>query len=95
MDITRDIQALKHFRRKLAEAVKHLETPRQPLLLTINGEAEVVVQDARAYQRLLDIAAQFDSAEGTRQDFEDLSRGRTRPARQVFDEVRREYGTPR
>lgn len=95
MDITRDIQPLTYFRRKSAEAVKHLKATRRPMLLTINGKAEVVVQDARSYQRLLDIAAQADAAEGIRQGLEDVARRRTRPASEVFDELRREYGLPR
>lgn len=95
MDITRDIQPLTYFRRKSAEAVKHLKATRRPMLLTINGKAEVVVQDARSYQRLLDIAAQADAAEGIRQGLEDVARRRTRPASQVFDELRREFGLPR
>lgn len=95
MDITRDIQPLTYFRRKSAEAVKHLKATRRPMLLTINGKAEVVVQDARSYQRLLDIAAEADAAEGIRQGLEDVARRRTRPASEVFDELRREYGLPR
>jgi PHD/YefM family antitoxin component YafN of YafNO toxin-antitoxin module len=95
IDITRDIQPLTYFRRKSAEAVKHLKATRRPMLLTINGKAEVVVQDARSYQRLLDIAAQADAGEGIRQGLEDVARHRTRPSSQVFDEIRREYGLPR
>lgn len=95
LDITRDIQPLTYFRRKSAEAVKHLKTTRRPMLLTINGKAEVVVQDAASYQRLLDIAAQADAKEGIRQGLEDVARKRTRPAREVFDYVRRKHGIPR
>ena len=65
------------------------------MLLTINGKAEIVVQDARSYQRLLDIAAQADASEGIRQGLEDARAGRTRPAREVFEQMRREYGIPR
>jgi PHD/YefM family antitoxin component YafN of YafNO toxin-antitoxin module len=95
MDITRDIQPLTYFRRKSTEAVKHLKSTRRPMVLTINGKAEVVVQDAASYQRLLDIAAQADAAEGVRQGIEDVREGRTVPARDVFDRMRREYGIPR
>lgn len=95
LDITRDIQPLTYFRRKSAEAVKHLKATRRPMLLTVNGKAEIVVQDARSYQRLLDIAAQSDAGEGIRQGIEDVSAGRTRPLRKVFDEIRREHGIPR
>ncbi|MBZ5586060.1 MAG: type II toxin-antitoxin system Phd/YefM family antitoxin [Acidobacteriia bacterium] len=95
MDIVRDIQPLTSFRRKSAEAVRRLKTTRRPMVLTINGKAELVVQDAAAYQRLLDIAAQADAREGIRQGLEDVSQGRTRPARDVFNALRREYGIPR
>jgi len=40
---------------------------RKVLALTLNGKAEAVVQDAEAYQRLLDIAAQADVSEGIQQ----------------------------
>ena len=66
MDITSDIQPLTRFRRKSAEAVKHLKATRRPMLLTINGKVHVVVQDVRSYQRLLDIAARADTSEGIR-----------------------------
>ena len=32
--------------------MKYLKKTRRPLILTINGKAEVVVQDAQAYQGL-------------------------------------------
>lgn len=46
------------------------------------------------YQRLLDIAARADAEEGIRQGLDDVANGRTRPAREVFDEIRRKQGTP-
>jgi len=39
-----------------------------------------------------DIAARADASEGIRQGLEDVARGRTRPASQVFQELRRAYG---
>jgi len=56
--------------------------------------ADTVVQDAEAAQRLLDIAAEGSAAEGIRQGLEDLAQGRTRPAQEVFDEIRAEYDIP-
>jgi prevent-host-death family protein len=95
MDIAQDIQPLTYFRRQSADVVKRLKATRRPMILTVNGKAELVVQDARSYQRLLDVAAQADAREGIRQGLADVSRGRTRPAREVFDELRAEYGVPR
>ncbi len=81
MDITQDIQALTTFRNNSATFLHHLKKTQRPLVLTVNGKAAVVVQDAAAYQRLLDIAAQADATEGIRQGREDVAKGRTRPAR--------------
>jgi hypothetical protein len=51
------------------------------LVLTVNGKAAALVQDAGAYQELLDLAAEASAAEGIRQGLEDVANGRTRPAR--------------
>ena len=48
-----------------------------------------------AYQRLLDVAASADAEEGIRQGLDDVAHGRTRPARDVFDGIRRKQGIPR
>ena len=72
--------------------MKQLKKTRRPLVLTVKGKAAAVVQDAEAYQRLLDIAARADAEEGIRQGLEDVVRGRTRPAREVFADIRRKHG---
>jgi prevent-host-death family protein len=88
MDITKDIQPMTTFRNHSAEIMQHLKDTQRPVILTVNGKAAAVVQDAVAYQRLLDLAAEASAAEGIRQGLEDLRNGRTRAARAVFDEMR-------
>jgi predicted transcriptional regulator len=61
----------------------------------VKGKAAAIVQDAEAYQRLLDIAARADSEEGIRQGLDDVANGRTRPAKEVFDDIRRKHGISR
>ena len=89
MDVTKDIQPMTTFRRRPAEFLRHLKETQRPLVLTVNGKAEAVLQDAGAYQRLLDIAAEADAREGIRQGLEDLRNGRTRPAREALEAFRR------
>ena len=67
MDITQDIQALTTFRNNSAALLQQLKKSKRPLILTVNGKAAAVVQEAKAYQHLLDIAAQADASEGIRQ----------------------------
>ena len=95
LDITKDIQALTTFRRQSAKILQQLKRSRRPLILTVNGKAEAVVQDAKAYQRLLDLAARAEAAEGIRQGLEDVQKGRTRPARDVFAAMRGKYAISR
>ncbi|SPE34332.1 Prevent-host-death family protein [Candidatus Sulfopaludibacter sp. SbA6] len=95
LDITKDIQTLTTFRRRSGEFMKQLKKSKRPVVLTVNGRAEAVVQDAEAYQRLLDIAARADVFEAIRQGLDDVARGRTRPAREVFAEFRHKHGIPR
>jgi prevent-host-death family protein len=95
IDISKDIQSLTTFRRKSGKFLKHLKKTKRPVILTVNGKAEAVVQDAEAYQRLLDLAARADVYEAIRQSEEDIAHGRMRPAREVFDELRRRYRIPR
>ena len=95
MDITKDIQPMTTFRNHSAEIMQHLRETKRPVILTVNGKAAAVVQDAEAYQHLLDLAAEASAAEGIRQGLEDLQNGRTRPARAAFDALRTEYGIRR
>ena len=94
-DVSRDIQAMTTFRRNPAKFLKHLKKTKKPLILTVNGKAEAVVQDAEAYQRLLDIAVQADASEGIRQGLEDVKKRRGRPARELLESFRRARAIPR
>jgi prevent-host-death family protein len=95
MDITQDIQALTTFRNNSSAFLRRLKKTKRPVILTVNGKAAAVVQDAEAYQRLLDIAARADAAEGIRQGREDVAKGRTYPAREAFRSFRRDHGISR
>jgi prevent-host-death family protein len=95
LDITKDIQSLTTFRRRSGDFIKQLKKSKRPVVLTVKGKAAAIVQDAAAYQRLLDIAASADAGEGIRQGRDDVAHGRTRPARDVFHEVRRKHDIPR
>ena len=49
-----DIGSLTDFARNAKAHLKRLKRTGRPELLTVNGKAEVVVQNASAYQRLLE-----------------------------------------
>jgi prevent-host-death family protein len=91
LNLATDIQSLTSFRRRSGDMMRTLKKTKRPLVLTVNGKAAAVVQDASAYQRLLDIAAQVDVEEGIRQGLEDVRKGKTREARTFFREFEAEH----
>jgi prevent-host-death family protein len=92
LDITKDIQSLTTFRRRSGDFLKHLKKSKRPIVLTVKGKAAAIVQDAEAYQRLLDIAAMADANEGIRQGLEDLKKGKGRPVEEFFKEFEARHG---
>ncbi|PYV82826.1 MAG: prevent-host-death protein [Acidobacteria bacterium] len=95
LNISTDIQPLTTFRRRSSEFLKQIKKSKRPVVLTVNGKAAAVIQDAEAYQRLLDIAARADAREGIRQGLEDVRKGRSRPAEEFFKEFEAKYGLSR
>ena len=95
IDLTKDIHSLTSFRRRSGDFMKQLKKDKRPMVLTVKGRAAAIVQDATAYQRLLDIAARADPKEGIRQGLEDAKQGKVRPAREFFDDFEARHGIPR
>ena len=95
LDITSDIQSLTTFRRRSGDFMKQLKKTKRPVVLTVKGKAAAVVQDAEAYQRLLDIAARADAEEGMRQGLGEAQQGKVRDAREFFEEFEASHGIPR
>ena len=56
LDIIRDIDSLSNFKRNTSKFVKQMRKSGTPVILTVNGKAKVVVQDAESYQSLLELA---------------------------------------
>lgn len=65
---------------------------RSKLVLTAKKRTAPIVQDAEAYQRLLDIAALASAEEGIRQGLEDVKYGRCQPIREFFKEFEAKHG---
>lgn len=92
LDLANDIRSLSDFKRNTTDLLDRIRKTGNPLVLTINGRAEVVVQDAEAYQQLLD---RVETVEALQRGLADVRAGRTKPAREVFDRLRRKHGISR
>jgi prevent-host-death family protein len=86
-----DIHSLTDFQRNVKDHLKHLKETGRPEILTVNGKAAVVVQDAESYQRLLDLVEQAEAVEGIQRGLNDVKRGRTRSMRTAVEELGQQY----
>lgn len=94
LDISRDIQSLTDFKKNTPEFLQQLKKTGEPVVLTINGRAELVVQDAAAYQKLREVAEEARVVERIRQGLEDVRAGRTQPLAEAFADIRRDLKLP-
>jgi len=94
IDVTTDIHSLTDFKRRTGEFVEQMKQTGHPLVLTVNGKAELVVQDTASYQELLDLKDRAETIEGIRKGLESMKAGRTRPIEEVFAEIEREHEVP-
>jgi hypothetical protein len=65
---------------------------RRPVVLTVNGKAELVVQDAEIYQHILDRPERLEAVEAIRLGIAAAEKGRVKPARQALAELRKKLG---
>jgi prevent-host-death family protein len=97
LDLENGIDSLTNFKRRTVDYLKQLRDTGYPVVLTVNGKAEVVVQDAVAYQRLVERAAKADRDEtvaAIREGLADAEAGRVKPARKALMALAKKYGIP-
>lgn len=95
LNLDEGIDSLTNFKRQTAVYLKRLHKTGEPVVLTVNGKAQVIVQDAAAYQKLVEAAAKADREEtiaAIREGLADVKAGRTKPARAALKALGKKYG---
>lgn len=69
------IHSLSDFQRNSRDFVREAKASGKPAILTINGHAEIVIQDVRAYQKLAQRAAEADDLFRLRRSLADYRAG--------------------
>ena len=64
----------------------------EPIVLTVNGKAEMVVQDAKSYQQLLEKIEKLEAIAGIKQGLADIESGKTRPVAEFVQEMQYKHG---
>jgi PHD/YefM family antitoxin component YafN of YafNO toxin-antitoxin module len=83
----RNIRPVTEFNRNTKEHIQRLKKTGKPEVLTVNGMAEIVVQSAEGYQKLLDSAELGETVSTLRRSLAQAKRGESRPARAVLKEL--------
>jgi hypothetical protein len=92
---TRGIHPLTDFLRNHKAHVARLKETQAPEVLTVNGQAEVVVQDAASYQLMLDRLHHMETLAAIQEGMASAERSELKSAAQVLDEMRAKYGLSR
>jgi len=88
----RNIRPLSDFQRNAKAHIKRLKRTGKPEVLTVNGEAQVVVQDAASYQKLLDQLEGGNTHAMLREGLAQVERGEGRPMRQALEDIAAKAG---
>jgi prevent-host-death family protein len=90
MNLRQDIHSLTDFKRKTPEFLRRLKETGHPVVLTINGKAELVVQDAASYQRLFELAERLETIQAVKESLASTDRGEGRPIDDVFERLEKD-----
>ncbi len=90
MNLSQDIHPLTDFKRNTSEFLRQLKETGNPVVLTINGKAELVVQDAASYQRLFDLAERLETIQAVKEGIASANRGEGKPMDDVFDALEKD-----
>jgi prevent-host-death family protein len=90
MNLSQDIHPLTDFKRNTPEFLRQLKETGNPVVLTINGRAELVVQDAASYQRLFDLAERLETIQAVKEGLASADRGEGKPLDEVFDALEKD-----
>ncbi len=89
-----NVESLSAFKRRTAEFLEKLQSNGKPLVLTVNGKAELVVLGAEAFQGFMELFDQAETLGGIRRGLEEAERGEGRPVEDVMADMRRKYEIP-
>ena len=89
------IESLTAFKRNTTEYVKMIKKSGKPLILTVNGRAEIIVQDAESYQRMLERLDRAETIEAVREGLESARQGKTMSLDLFDKEMRKKIRVPR
>lgn len=93
--LARNADSLSHFKRDTDQVVQKLKKTGKPLVLTIKGQAELVVQDAAAYSELLEAFERAEMLAGIKVGLASMERGQGVPFDAAISKLRKRHKIPK
>ncbi|MCC6365666.1 MAG: type II toxin-antitoxin system Phd/YefM family antitoxin [Bryobacterales bacterium] len=91
----REVRSVTEFQRNIKHYVGRLKKKKTPLVLTVNGRAELIVQDARSYQLMLDRLERAETVAAISRGMEQAERGEAIPLEEAEERLRKKHGFSR
>lgn len=84
MKLSSQVKPISYLKSHAAEIIKEISESREPMLITQNGEAKLIVMDVKTYEEYEETLALLKAlALGNRE----IEQGKFRPAEEVFAEL--------
>ncbi|HEY9801156.1 MAG TPA: hypothetical protein V6D25_12420 [Leptolyngbyaceae cyanobacterium] len=68
-----------------------MEESEKPIVLTVNGAAQLVLQDAKAYQKLLERLEYAETIAALSQGIKEIEQGKGVPATAALEDLRKKH----
>jgi prevent-host-death family protein len=91
----REVRSVTEFQRNIKDYVGRLKANKTPLVLTVNGRAELVVQDAESYQLILERLERAETLAAIQRGVEQFSRGEAISMNDAEKQLRTKHGFSR
>lgn len=91
----REVRSVTDFQRNIKDYVGRLKQTKTPLVLTVNGRAELVVQDAESYQQILERLERAETLASIRRGMQQFDQGEGIPLDAAEEQLRQKHGFSR
>jgi PHD/YefM family antitoxin component YafN of YafNO toxin-antitoxin module len=86
MKLSENIKPISYLKAHASEVIHEIGENRNTYVITLNGEARVIVQDIREYEKTQESLALLKILAQSRKSMDE---GKMRPAKKAFDDVRK------
>ena len=92
LNLRQDIHPLTDFKRNTTSFMSRMKKTHRAVVLTVNGKAELVVQDAKSYQQILDRLERLETVEAIRLGIAAAEQGKVMPAPKALAKLHAKLG---